>query len=251
VLDVLLALDRVLEPRNSIRLGLKPGTSLIGICQLGTEASKLDESDAVLFPANFGANPPARAGYPSVIVPGGFFPNPALELPAGFDAKPSPFGVTFSGPAFSEPMVLRVAAAYEAAAQVLETARGPLAQRAEVARRGLAAWFEGKLQGLRERPMQSDPRFGAEDARAFTLRCEGALARSDLNALATIRRELEALYELAEQAKEDDKEALAAMVRLACGRGCLVLPQRDALRGSLSVRRVDQGPRRRRFVGRR
>src|SRR5881227_2353920 len=31
--------------------------------------------DAVLFPANFGANPPARAGYPSVIVPAGRFPN--------------------------------------------------------------------------------------------------------------------------------------------------------------------------------
>src|SRR5207237_5761906 len=33
--------------------------------------------DAVLFPANFGANPPARAGYPSIIVPAGRFPNPA------------------------------------------------------------------------------------------------------------------------------------------------------------------------------
>jgi len=105
------------------------------------------------------------------------------------------------------------AAAYEAAAQALETARGPLAQRAEAARRGLAAWFEGKLQGLRERPMQGDPRFGAEDARAFTLRCEGALARSDLNALATIRRELEALYELAEQAKEDPQRATAFVAR--------------------------------------
>jgi len=52
--------------------------------------------DAVLFPANFGANPPARAGYPSVIVPGGFFqPNLAL-LPPGFTPNKSPFGVTFS-----------------------------------------------------------------------------------------------------------------------------------------------------------
>jgi amidase len=73
--------------------------------------------DAVLFPANFGANPPARAGYPSVIVPAGFFvPNLAL-LPAGFTPKPSPFGVTFSGPAFSEPKLIGYAYAFEQATQ--------------------------------------------------------------------------------------------------------------------------------------
>ena len=70
--------------------------------------------DAVLFPANFGANAPARAGYPSVIVPGGFFPNPA-PLPAGFNPQPSPFGVTFSGPAFSEPRLIGYAYALEQA----------------------------------------------------------------------------------------------------------------------------------------
>jgi amidase len=72
--------------------------------------------DAVLFPANFGANAPARAGYPSVIVPGGFFPNPAA-LPPGFNAKSSPFGVTFSGPAFSEPRLIGYAYAFEQATQ--------------------------------------------------------------------------------------------------------------------------------------
>ncbi len=70
--------------------------------------------DATLFPANFGANAPARAGYPSVIVPGGFFPNPA-PLPAGFNPQPSPFGVTFSGPAFSEPRLIGYAYALEQA----------------------------------------------------------------------------------------------------------------------------------------
>jgi len=69
--------------------------------------------DAVLFPANFGANAPARAGYPSVIVPGGFFPNP--NGVAG--TKPSPFGVTFSGPAFSEPKLIGYAHAFEQATQ--------------------------------------------------------------------------------------------------------------------------------------
>jgi amidase len=72
--------------------------------------------DAVLFPANFGANAPARAGYPSVIVPGGFFdPTFSLPPPPGFNAKPSPFGVTFSGPAFSEPKLIGYAYAFEQA----------------------------------------------------------------------------------------------------------------------------------------
>ena len=75
--------------------------------------------DAVLFPANFGANPPARAGYPSVIVPAGRFPNPAkASIDAAdptFNPKRSPFGVTFSGPAFSEPKLIGFAYAYEQA----------------------------------------------------------------------------------------------------------------------------------------
>jgi amidase len=70
--------------------------------------------DAALFPANFGANPPARAGYPSVIVPAGFFPNPAA-VPPSFGALPSPFGATFSGPAFSEPKLIGFAYAFEQA----------------------------------------------------------------------------------------------------------------------------------------
>jgi amidase len=71
--------------------------------------------DAVLFPANFGANPPARAGYPSVIVPGGFFTPTLALLPPGFTPQPSPFGVTFSGPAFSEPKLIGFAYAFEQA----------------------------------------------------------------------------------------------------------------------------------------
>ena len=75
--------------------------------------------DAVLFPANFGANPAARAGYPSVIVPAGRFPNPAkASIDAAdptFNPKRSPFGATFSGPAFSEPKLIGFAYAYEQA----------------------------------------------------------------------------------------------------------------------------------------
>lgn len=83
-----------------------------------------DDFDAVLFPANRGANVAARAGYPSIVVPGGFVPNPAVPppplpppppFPDGFDAKDSPFGVTFTGRAFSEPRLIGLVYAFEQA----------------------------------------------------------------------------------------------------------------------------------------
>jgi amidase len=80
---------------------------------------------AILFPANFGANIAARAGFPSITVPGGFYVNPPVPIstklspptpfPAGFDAQPAPFGVTFSGPAFSEGRLIGFAYAFEQA----------------------------------------------------------------------------------------------------------------------------------------
>jgi amidase len=82
--------------------------------------------DAVLFPANRGANIAARAGYPSIVVPAGFVPNPAVSppplappipFPDGFNAKPAPYGVTFSGPAFSEPRLIGFAYTFEQATQ--------------------------------------------------------------------------------------------------------------------------------------
>jgi amidase len=79
--------------------------------------------DAVLFLANRGANVAARAGYPSIVVPAGFVPNPAVPqtgtpptpFPPDFDAKDAPIGVTFSGPAFSEPKLIGYAYAFEQA----------------------------------------------------------------------------------------------------------------------------------------
>jgi amidase len=74
--------------------------------------------DALLYPANWGAAMAAKAGYPSVIVPAGSFPNaPDPALPEGFDAKPSPMGVTFTGLACSEPRLLALAYAFEQATQ--------------------------------------------------------------------------------------------------------------------------------------
>jgi len=80
--------------------------------------------DAVLFPANRGAAIAARAGYPSIVVPGGFIANPAVSpppsppptpFPAGFNAEPAPYGVTFSGPPFSEGKLIGYAYAFEQA----------------------------------------------------------------------------------------------------------------------------------------
>jgi amidase len=76
-----------------------------------------DDFDAILFSGNSGAGTPAKAGYPSIVVPGGFFVNAPTNppLPDGFNALPGPAGVTFSGPAFSEPRLIALAYAFEQA----------------------------------------------------------------------------------------------------------------------------------------
>jgi amidase len=75
-----------------------------------------------LFPANRGANIAARAGYPSIVVPGGFVTNqpelnvaPGVAFPTRFNPKAAPYGVTFSGRAFSEPRLIGLAYAFEQA----------------------------------------------------------------------------------------------------------------------------------------
>jgi len=50
-----------------------------------------------------------RAGYPSIVVRGGFVDNVATPpFPPDFNARDAPYGAAFSGPAFSEPKVDRV-----------------------------------------------------------------------------------------------------------------------------------------------
>lgn len=72
--------------------------------------------DAVLFPGGSGAAIAAKAGYPTVIVPFGLVPNaPTPSFPEGFAAQPSPFGVSFTGPACSEPRLIALAYAFEQA----------------------------------------------------------------------------------------------------------------------------------------
>jgi amidase len=66
--------------------------------------------DAVLFPGVAGAAIAAKAGYPSVQVPAGFI--------SGIGGRPTPdypLGLTFTGRAWSEPVLLRLAYAFEQA----------------------------------------------------------------------------------------------------------------------------------------
>ncbi|HLG56792.1 MAG TPA: amidase family protein [Vicinamibacterales bacterium] len=69
--------------------------------------------DALIFPGGTGAAIAAKAGYPTVIVPFGTVPN--APMPAGFNARPSPFGVAFTGTACSEPRLIEIAYAFEQA----------------------------------------------------------------------------------------------------------------------------------------
>ena len=72
--------------------------------------------DALIFPAGFGASIAARPGYPTVIVPFGMVPNAGSPaFPEKFEAKSSPFGVSFAGMACSEPTLLGLAYSFEQA----------------------------------------------------------------------------------------------------------------------------------------
>jgi amidase len=80
------------------------------------EVMKRERLDALLFPAQTGANIAARARYPSIIVPFAQVPNaPDPPFPEGFDARPAPFGVTFTGMACSEPRLIALAYSFEQA----------------------------------------------------------------------------------------------------------------------------------------
>jgi amidase len=80
------------------------------------------ELDALLFPGGSGAAIAAKPGYPTVIVPFGLVPNdpasfttPAPAFPEGFDAKPNPLGVSFTGLACREGRLIELAYAFEQA----------------------------------------------------------------------------------------------------------------------------------------
>jgi amidase len=70
--------------------------------------------DALLFPGSVGAAIAAKPGYPSVIVPFALVPVPP-QAQAAADARPAPFGVTFTGTACSEGRLIELAYAFEQA----------------------------------------------------------------------------------------------------------------------------------------
>jgi len=79
-------------------------------------AMKANNLDALLFPSASGASIAAKPGYPTVIVPFALVPNaPTPPFPDGFNAKPSPYGVSFTGMACSEPKLIELAYAFEQA----------------------------------------------------------------------------------------------------------------------------------------
>jgi amidase len=80
------------------------------------EVMKAERLDALLFPGGAGAAIAAKPGYPTVIVPFALIANaPTPGFPPGFDARPQPYGVSFTGMACSEPKLLELAYAFEQA----------------------------------------------------------------------------------------------------------------------------------------
>jgi amidase len=77
---------------------------------------KAHKLDALITPGGSGAGIAARAGYPIIAVPFGMVPNaPQQPFPAGFNAKPAPYGVGFVGAQCSEPKLIEIAYAFEQA----------------------------------------------------------------------------------------------------------------------------------------
>ena len=80
------------------------------------EIVKAERLDAIFFPGPNGAAIAAKPGYPTVTVPFALVPNePTPPFPPGFDAKPGPMGVSFTGTACSEPRLIELAYAFEQA----------------------------------------------------------------------------------------------------------------------------------------
>jgi amidase len=93
-----LTLGNVDEPTAvaSRTAAIEGSRAAVGVAML------VDDLDAVLAPNNFNANIGAAALYPSIAVPAGYT-----------DGGTQPFGVTFLGPAYSEPTLIAFAYAFE------------------------------------------------------------------------------------------------------------------------------------------
>jgi amidase len=81
------------------------------------EVMQAQDLDALLFGGSSSAGLAARPGYPTVIVPFGFIPNVPAGIPPDFDPQPQPYGISFTGSAFDEPTLIKLAFAFEQASQ--------------------------------------------------------------------------------------------------------------------------------------
>jgi len=108
--DILIAAEATRGDLSEIEYRAARAMDLQAARTLGLDAyMDRHRLDAVLFPGAAGAAIAAKAGYPSVQVPAGFT--------AGPDGRAIPFGVTFTGRAWSEATLLRLAYAFEQATQ--------------------------------------------------------------------------------------------------------------------------------------
>jgi amidase len=111
--DIFLAAEATRGDLSELEYGAARAMDLRTSRTLGLDAY-MDHHrlDAVLFPGAGGAAIAAKAGYPSVQVPAGF-----VSGFAGKDTPDYPLGATFAGRAWSEPVLLRLAYAFEQATQ--------------------------------------------------------------------------------------------------------------------------------------
>ncbi len=77
------------------------------------EVMARENLDALLTGANSFAGVSAKAGHPTVIVPFGLVPNNLASLPADFNPRDAPYGVSFTGTACTEPRLIEIAYAFE------------------------------------------------------------------------------------------------------------------------------------------
>ena len=74
--------------------------------------------DALLFPGGAGADIAARPGYPTVMVPFGLIAHiQTPPFPDAFQARPTPYSVSFAGTACSEPRLLELGYGFEQASR--------------------------------------------------------------------------------------------------------------------------------------
>jgi amidase len=81
-------------------------------------AMKEHRLDALLFPAGTGADIAARPGYPTVMIPFGLIAHVQTPpFPDAFQARPTPFSVSFAGGACSEPRLIELGYAFQQASR--------------------------------------------------------------------------------------------------------------------------------------